>query len=327
MQSIWKDYFIMLTDSPEEYSEGVRYRVYLNGNEILFEGRAFPKPGDSELYVRLNDIIEPHLQAVLPLEGTDQDYLANIIVMVHTGSGWAMVGSAITFARDWSYDRSFTPGNNPSRPIIKRVHPLQYVPVWTDDNVFDIAYHFTDSVGDYNSDYSADYFIGGEHTDSVEEDHDGTCWFFEMRHYMGADAVIIYNETFPVEGCERYILYYVNAYGGWDWLPVEGKTKETDTVTRHTYDTVYDNRTASARGRFNHVNELQHHFTFYTGWLTDAQSELMHHLLNSVLVYVHDTQTGEVLPVVLTNSSTEHKRNGLNQYTIEADLAQNRLRR
>ena len=61
--------------------------------------------------------------------------------------------------------------------------------------------------------------------------------------------------------------------------------------------------------------------------MTDAQSELMPQLLNATTVYVHDTKTNEVLPLVLTNSSTEHKQNGLNQYTIEADLAQNRLRR
>ena len=207
------------------------------------------------------------------------------------------------------------------------MHPLQLIPVWTDDSVFNLDLHYADAVGDYNNDYSSDYFVTGERTVQEEESHSGNWWFFDMRDYLGAVSVEANGNTYPVQGCERFILYYVNAYGGWDWLPVEGKTRESDAVKRHTFEAVYNNIPVYARGRFNHVNELTHHYTFYTGWLTDAQSELMPHLLNATTVYVHDTKTNEVLPLVLTNSSTEHKQNGLNQYTIEADLAQNRLRR
>lgn len=327
MNPIWKDYYYMLTDTPEDYPDGCRYRV-MSGDTICFEGRAYPRPTDSELYVRLNDIIEPYLETHWPQESPDFDG-KSCRVEIWDGSAWQS-SSVIWFARDWSYDRTVvSPGTScSSRPVLRRVHPLQLIPVWTDDSVFGMDVHFTTAVGDYNNDYSADYFVSGEHIEEVEESHSGTWWFFNMRNYLGAVSVEANGNTYPVQGCERFILYYVNAYGGWDWLPVEGKTRETDAVKRHTYEAVYNNRDHPyARGRFNHVNELTHHYTFYTGWLTDAQSELMPQLLNATTVYVHDTKTNEVLPLVLTNSSTEHKQNGLNQYTIEADLAQNRLRR
>lgn len=325
MNPIWKDYYHMLTDTPEDYPDGCRYRV-MSGDTICFEGRAYPRPTDSELYVRLNDIIEPYMETHWPQEAPDFDGKP-CRVEIWDGEAWHS-SSVIWFARDWSYDRSVvSPGAyNSSRPILRRVHPLQLIPVWTDDGVFDLDLHYADAVGDYNNDYSSDYFVTGERTEQEEESHSGNWWFFDMRNYLG--AVSVEANTYPVQGCERFILYYVNAYGGWDWLPVEGKTRESDAVKRHTYEAVYNNSDHPyARGRFNHVNELTHHYTFYTGWLTDAQSELMPQLLNATTVYVHDTKTNEVLPLVLTNSSTEHKQNGLNQYTIEADLAQNRLRR
>ena len=326
MNPIWKDYYYMLTDSLEDFPSGCRYRVLVNGL-VIFEGRAYPRPAETELTVRLNDILEPYLETHLPIEEADFDNIG-CSVEVWNGTSWTS-SQPIRFCRDWSYDRSVvSPGSDYSgRPILRKVHPLQYIPVWTDDGVFDLDLHFADAVGDYNNDYSSDYFVTGERTELAHKGNVGNWRFFNMRDYLGAVSVEANGNTYPVQGCERFILYYVNSYGGWDWLPVEGKTRESDTVTRNTFETVYNNIPVYARGRFNHVNELTHHYTFYTGWLTDAQSELMPQLLNATTVYVHDTKTNEVLPLVLTNSSTEHKQNGLNQYTIEADLAQNRLRR
>lgn len=322
MEPIWKDYYYLLTDSPEQYTDGIAYRVLLTSGETIFEGRAYPRPGDSELNVRLNDIVAPYLQAVLPLYSIDKDYVGIRVEVIGEG-----VSSTINFTRDWSYDRTFAAGDNPTRPIIKRVNPLQYLPQWADDGAFSVQLHFTTAVGDYSSDYSSDYFVYGSRSEDLDFSGPSNTHFFNLAEHLGAESVTLDGEVLPISGCERFILYYVNAYGGWDWLPVEGKTQESDAITRHTYESDYNNTFAFSRGRFNHVNELQHKFTFYTGWLTDAQSELMHHLLNSVLVYVHDTKTGEVLPVVLTGSTTDRKRNGLNQYSITADLAQERLRR
>ena len=66
MNPIWKDYYYMLTDTLGDYPDGCRYRVLVNGL-VIFEGRAYPRPTESELTVRLNDILEPYIETHLPL--------------------------------------------------------------------------------------------------------------------------------------------------------------------------------------------------------------------------------------------------------------------
>jgi hypothetical protein len=129
-------------------------------------------------------------------------------------------------------------------------------------------------------------------------------------------------------GCKQYALYYVNAYGGWDTLAVLGNTKVRDTLKRYTTEQVYDNTQTHNRGKVNYVNEVTRAFTFNTHPLNEDQASRMHHLLNSPHVYLHDVLTDHVYPIVLTGNTTEHSKGpGLHSYTIEAELAQTRIRR
>lgn len=135
-----------------------------------------------------------------------------------------------------------------------------------------------------------------------------------------------------VDTCTRYALYYVNAYGGWDTLVMDGTDMERDELTRHEASRVYDNTDRQNRGTVNHVNDVQKSWKLHTGYLTDEQSGRMHHLLNSVQVYLYDMEEDAFLPVVLTGTSTEYKtyRNQgrrLVSYEIQARLAQDRIRR
>ena len=132
--------------------------------------------------------------------------------------------------------------------------------------------------------------------------------------------------------CKEWVLYYVNAYGGWDSLLIEGNTMERDSLKRYTREMEYDNRETRNRGTQNYANEISKVYTLNTSWMSDAESLRMHHLLNSPEVYLFNINTGEIFPVVLNNTTTEfktYKNNGcrLVNYTIEATIAQDRIRR
>lgn len=135
-----------------------------------------------------------------------------------------------------------------------------------------------------------------------------------------------------VDTCARYALYYVNAYGGWDMLMMDGLDEERDELTRHEATRVYDNGNAANRGTVNYVNEIQKSWTLRTGYLTDEQAGRMHHLLNSTQVYLYDISSAAFTPVVLSGTTTEYRtyRNQgrkLVSYEVEARLAQERMRR
>ena len=130
--------------------------------------------------------------------------------------------------------------------------------------------------------------------------------------------------TFKAVGCHRYILYYLNALGGYDSLLIEGNTLEKDSLTRHI---AHKNK-----GKQNHATEIVKDFTFYTGWMTDEESARMHNLLNSTEVYLFDKATWLFTPVILTNTETEYKTykgNGgqMVNYEITAEVAETRIRK
>ena len=165
-----------------------------------------------------------------------------------------------------------------------------------------------------------------------------------MRVKYGTAPTLRYK---VIETCARYILYYVNAFGSWASMIVEGTAKETDEYTRTTYKRSYETdyetirKSVQPRGTVELQNDYSKKFSLVTGWLTDEQAGRMHHLLGSTNVYLYDRQgsgwdngptVGEFIPVVLTDSSCEYKtyRNQgarLVNYTIEATVAQNYLRR
>lgn len=134
------------------------------------------------------------------------------------------------------------------------------------------------------------------------------------------------------ESCYRYVLFYRNARGGWDAMPMLGRESMQDTLTRHDSEREYDNAVQGSRGTYCYAVEIERTWTLRTGWLTDAQSLKMHNLLNSPEAWLYDMEQGLFLPVVLTGTTTDYRTYrgegaSLVRYDITATLAQQRTRR
>ena len=243
----------------------------------------------------------------------------------------------VQFINDWSYDESYNPETQGmSFPIINRIHKSQWF-IYTSYDATSLTATITllngsskewtlpvkvSSFLPQDTDFTRDVMSAGKGTAVTEQ------WV-----WGNIDQITINGTTWKmVYGCYKYALYYLNAYGGWDTLLIEGKSKVSDNLTRHTRDAVYDNTEIQNRGTRNYLNEISKTFTLHTSWLSDDEASRMHHLLNSPNVYLLDMETDEMMPVVLTNTTTEYKTykgNGgkLVNYTIEATLAQERIRR
>lgn len=334
MTPIWKDYDVLLDlyspASPLAFMvEAERDGLY----QTLYYGHNYLRPGDAVNTVRINDIVATELTRGLSFLGeTDNPFVEVLVSQEEPGDGSFHNVVEEGFFADWSYDPDFNYLTDALNvPICPLLVPGQMVPHTYHNDVINVPFTITQSsedTGQYNDDFNLDFAIMGEET-VIEHIPNGgafqTAWL-DLGDYPTASAVVTGPNSYKVV-CGQYALYYVNAYGGWDTMAILGKVKREDGVTHHTTDQLYKNTKTSNRGRVNYVNELTTKFTFYTHYLTNEQSARMHHLLNSPTVYLHDVAKGHVWPIVLTGNSNERKQNGLQQYAIEAELAQNRIRR
>lgn len=330
-EPIWQDYYFTLTLKSDPDSPGYDfYIVKTDTMERIYEGIAYPAPGETYPRIRLNDICADFishnfLQApVIPYEAT-----------FAVGCGAQLYVDQVTFFNDWSYNPLYIRERDGlAFPVVRTFAARQFLLFSSLADTVTAIIYFADGTtqtvtltgheggNDYNEDYNDDF--------ATAVVYYGDAFLLPMDDYPGAVAVQMGALRFTLsKRCPRYALYYVNAHGGWDALPVEGKTVRTDALTRHILERTYDNNYTEARGAATIVNEIQPTWEFWTGWLNEDQSGRMHHLLNSPCVYLHDLESGLVHSIMLTGSTTEYKDTPgrLYAYKIEARLAQNRIRR
>lgn len=108
-------------------------------------------------------------------------------------------------------------------------------------------------------------------------------------------------------GCQRYALYYLNAFGGWDSFLIEGNVTKSDKIKPYNFNTSFDNQTREfEQGRY--VAEIDTEYVMYTGYLNDEEStRLANNLLSSNRVYLHDLLDNTIKPVVMTETKSEYK--------------------
>lgn len=333
--AIWKDYYVSL-GAAASYG----YRIKVN-DTIIYQGKAFLRPGDTIVRVRINDICADYLHSTLPnlsqAEFSQMTLPVTFVVEKYL-SAWEEADS-VQFVNDYSYNPDYDVNTmGMAAPINGRLSLNQWA-IWTGLDVSQVNafVEFADGTSmtvivpvaisaDFNADFSNDF------SKMARAAASGTA-VFRMSQWGDVVAMTINGIRYQVvNDCNRYALYYVNSYGGWDSLLIEGNHSESDSLTRHTREMDYDNRNVSNRGRMNYVNQIEKTMTFHTSWLTDEQSSRMHHLLNSPNVYLYDILTDEMIPVLLTNSQTGYKTykgNGgkLVNYSIDVTFANRRVRR
>ena len=313
---IWKDKVIDLGGA------SVEFRITIGGNTI-YSGKAMARPGEANAKVRINDVCADYLVNALPTI-TDRTFtsfaLPSFVVQKKSGGTWSTIDT-ITFYNDWSYDYGFT-SDVLSDPINGKVTADMFILHSKKNITASQSATYTKSNGT-----STARMITISPTPA-----DGTC-VYDAGAVSDTIKVIIGSLTYPVVAdCYKYALYYINAYGGWDHLLVEGADLEADSLERHFREQEYDNTNISNRGRVNYVNEVTKSWSLNTGLLTDDQASRMHHLINSPLVYLCEIASSTFIPVVITTNTCEYKTyrnqgNRMFNYQLTIELAQNRIRR
>lgn len=320
MTPIWQDIYVTI---PSNYPQ---FFVQINGTQV-YAGKGAFMPNETTIKVRLNDIIADYLTYVTPnffdTESKSFDVL-NVVVRRYDGQ---LIWSD-TIIPDWSYTHDYNPEEGlPLAPIDNRLHPRQvfvmtnYGGLLAEAEVeYDDGYLYDEDL-DYGP--SVVSFIAPQGESDLKKLRATLLSGTLIRHYY-------YTYT---KGCERFVLYYINAYGGWESILCDGTSTTSESYTRNTYKRVYDNNNALTRGTVNYVNEVAKTYTLRTGLLTEEGAANMHHLIGSPMVFLQDfANDGAVMPVTIDDKSVEAKTFNSNgrrpiQYTIKATLARDRVRR
>ena len=334
---LWKDRYVTLASAT--YAD-FEIRVGDSSGPVIYAGRSYARPGESNAVARINDICAGYFSVPLPSLGsryTPMQVSETFVTMVG-----ATVKDTVTFYNDWSYDPAYTPDPNVplSDPISWDLDPRQWLTFSVLSGVYEVnvTLYFLDGTSsvvvvpvaysaDFNDDFNGDYAVADDPSRS------GTA-VLDLSPFTDIDTITFQGLTYRVRqhGCAKYSVHYTNAYGGWDSFVLDGYDSARDQLTRHTILQDYDNRDLSGRGLRDYALEASPEWTLRTGILTDDESSRMHNLLNSVNVYLCELATGEFRPVVLTDATADRQTytgNGRkpNQYVFNARLAQERFRR
>lgn len=322
--------------------------VYLGEDTPLFSGVVVKRPGDTYLRVRLNDIVAPYVRAeVAGLTGDGCIVDATTMPLFKISwQGGTLVRRFYVFG-DCSWDRSRVYESQPENPQSQNsvLSALIDGKVVRGQQVLFTSL-LSSSMGAYREvTYHGQYRYAlfktvprGEDTGTkgpgtfhmaVADFPDSprglySFWFTNQDDPGGYYGIVEGVEL--VDVCARYVLYYLNAYGGWDWFVIQGRVTEKDSLTRTEYNRRPVTADAMSRGRDVLQVEVTKSLEMHTHWLTDDEASRVHHLTESPAVYVHDLVTDIISPAVLTGSTHENKTykgqgGRLVSYAIQLDMA------
>ena len=309
----------------------VEYGIFMpvDGYDVLlFAGRTYLRPNGISNKIIVNKMCQDYMEAPL----LDKDSLA-------VGGGYQVFklksidGSreyrTYRFVNDWSYDDYFNTGLL-SHPILKndnKVYKNQLLPFTVFGASETVGVTYGIQYGGHKDEYG-NVIPDWSNGDSVRNNVVTEIFPYSGRT-KGAVSYTINGKKYDItEDCTKYVLYYVNPWGGYDWFPIRGKVVEKDTMTSYTYTQNFNNQTWEF-GKRRYLTSINKHFTLHTEWMSEDESSRMWYLLQSNVVYLHNLKENKVYPVIITNTEQEHKkrlRGTRISYQIEVDLSQNRER-
>lgn len=292
MTPIWKDK--PFDAAAYLVSGSVDYVVKVDGTTI-YTGRAYADPQGSCTII-VNDIVSTFLKQTFP-ETTIEAAAVEVAVNVETANG-TVIGSE-TFTYDWSYtndNRVFL-----SRPIVPKADTRAPM-------VFTAKESFSIDADGYTETFTLTEPSNCMYNPDIDDSK------------VTVNGVVIEMS----HKCDnRFVVYYVNPWGGWDSFLMEGKYDE---ITDYDRDTI-----TTFRRKIELMNEGTKRFTLRTGWLTDVQSNRMYELVGSPNIYVYDMQYGKMYPAVITDTNCETRTFAITrkpvQYALNVELAETFIRK
>lgn len=318
---LWRDI------SFQSQSSSLIFRVYDSADNLIYEGYAVEREAGDGVEVRLNDIFADDMQM------RQLTLSANETTISESNKGYARFrvyadGSNAVYevVADYSYQNMPEIPTAPIRLLLDRRQHF-VLTSWDVSNTTNI-YGMSSNGG-----YTRISYFNGPQTKSLPLTSASAYSGLQIKKTGFTTLIYDIKDT-----CADYVLHYVNAFGGWDSLVMLGRCAIKEDYTRHSVGRMYRDVASASTSRGNEVgkviiaNEVSKKWTLRTGLLTDDESSRMFHLLGTPRAILEDLNTGELFPVVISNSSYEEQTfrgngNRMAQYEINVELAQQHIRR
>lgn len=327
---IWKDYIW----SEETLDDFIEYHLD-DGGTTIYAGKAYKYPDADRVEFLLNSVTENYLSNGISFPTTLStsimpNYLKNFTLVTSTGNE-----KPIIFFNDWSYkDTDLTSGYFLSDPITGLIDPRQYVMTsWllpTGEGIVN-RFYYKDGIQTATDVTLKSGINGYTFVENITNLQLG-CGDYIIMEFVVSGTISQKQIKYTIDNTGKdYVLYYVNAAGGWDSLLIEGNVKKTDEFESESYiKRVLRPSTEFARNKY--LNTITSSWTLYTGYLNDEQASKMYNLLESTQVYLHNLKDNTITPVLITDTSCEYKtytNQGKNKfyYTINVESSQDNYRK
>jgi len=290
---------IILTDSTDDY---VDYQIYKGYGNLIFSGRAYKYPDATNIKIDVTDIC--HAEVTGPV--------IDNFSSGHVNSSGRSVYFTVTGTSSNSFSVNYyaKPGSVPqsgyscNEPISRTIDPRQYL--------------FPGSISSsitITRNGSAWYSGSGGSVSTVSLGSltDGT----KLRLTCASNTV-----DYVVKCGAHYALYYQNLVGGIDSVTCYGPSTRTGSVTRYSIT----NNNATDFKNENKAVEGQLGWNLITGPISDEGGEHIPDLLMSNHAWLHDLETGDIVPVNIVTTSIESKNKKKDKnntsYNIQVQYAQ-----
>ena len=318
---IWKDVEYVFVDDSEYgiYYDRIQYfqgQMFVD-EILLFKGKAYLPPDNSVVKVSINKICQNYMSENPNIFDGAVGY-SHSYNEFKLKDGYGTLLHTYRFVNDWSYkELSLGIKTSPIIPNIADGQKLFFSVFATDRKAVKWGMKYYDGTADYNNtEYVTDDFTTVMVAESRQK--------YVNTFYFGDKSYT------SLPRCEcKYVLYYMNPYGGYDWLPITGKVVRTDKVEAFVYTKNYNNTTTNF-GKNRYMSNITVNYNLNTGWLTQGQSDRMWELLESNTVWLHNLDEDRIYPVMITDTNIEHKQKfGKKKrlsYSINVELSQTRER-
>lgn len=291
-------------------------------NTVVYSGQAYKAPDGDDINFRINDIVDNYLDNKIEIvDSTSLNLIENYVIKPVLAVSKEFTN--YTIINNWAYDEipgteNFTKSAFTSDPISTDIDPRQYFlssVINGKSILYPVIYKFDDT----------------RYRPIVTAGINGYYFMKRVGNVSKITATIGDNTmTYNVVNCYDYVLYYKNAFGGWDSLLLKANVKQSDELSYETYKKYPNSSTDFSRTTY--MTTITPTWTLYTGILTDKQAEKMYHLITSNAVYLHNLIKDEITPVNIDNNVFEHKSyknngNRMFQYEINCTASQDKYRK